>query len=199
MTWLCLLFVLDLITLKLMRMKQYLLLYKNVTILKQSKFINTVLIVIMFLLCRIPLCTEPLLINGKYIGAHVGPTFQYGEYISAVCQPGYRLSGPITRRCIGVNGTVWSGNEPECIKGISCNMMIKLIWSSSFAFIMHAVCDNFETSVFDIKNNTLNFNMECDKLNTLKCNHTSGLFEFVPTSNCISSKYNSLTCSIVQS
>ena len=43
MTWLCLLSVLGLITLKLMRMKQYLLLYNNVTILKQSKFINTVL------------------------------------------------------------------------------------------------------------------------------------------------------------
>ena len=66
---------------------------------------------------RIPLCAEPNLANGKYIGAHPGSNFQYGEYIYAICQPGYRLSGPIIRRCIGMNGTVWSGDEPVCVKG----------------------------------------------------------------------------------
>lgn len=66
---------------------------------------------------RIPQCTKPFIANGKYEGAHQGPNYQLGEYISAVCLPGYRLEGPITRRCLGVNGR-WSEKDSMCVKGI---------------------------------------------------------------------------------
>lgn len=69
-------------------------------------------------ICRILQCTEPFIENGKYIGAHQGPNYQFGEYISAMCLPGYRLEGPITRRCLGIDGPDhWSEKDSVCVKG----------------------------------------------------------------------------------
>lgn len=66
--------------------------------------------------CRILLCTKPSLENGDYEGSHEGPDYQLGEYISAVCLPGYSLSGSqIRRRCAGEDD--WSGEDLECIRG----------------------------------------------------------------------------------
>lgn len=53
--------------------------------------------------------------NGGYEGFHEGPEYQFGEYIFAVCQPGYALEGGIRRRCNGDDG--WSGEDPKCNQG----------------------------------------------------------------------------------
>ena len=64
---------------------------------------------------RVPLCQEPQLFHGKYFGNHNGPLFQLGEYIYALCQPGYLLEGQITRQCIDEQS--WSGEAPRCTEG----------------------------------------------------------------------------------
>ncbi len=65
---------------------------------------------------RIPLCREPFLAKGVYIGPHDGPLYRYYETIDAVCQPGYKLVGQISRTCI--RDGQWSGIAPTCLKGI---------------------------------------------------------------------------------
>ena len=52
-------------------------------------------------------------------------------------------------------------------------------------YFQYTVCQNFEASYFDYVNNILEFNMSCNSMNALKCNHTSGLFELMRTSECI--------------
>lgn len=65
--------------------------------------------------CSIPTCQEPSISNGIYAGVHDGPIFQKGETIHAICEPGYRLEGPIFRYCVGENE--WLGSEPLCVRG----------------------------------------------------------------------------------
>ena len=69
---------------------------------------------------RIPLCSKPSFENGYYESSRDGSEYQQGEYVLAVCLPGYRLQGTtIRRQCIGVDGRYhWSGNDPECVRGI---------------------------------------------------------------------------------
>lgn len=117
-----------------------------------------------------------------------------GEYISAVCLPGYRLEGThIRRRCLGSNSTdQWSGVEPRCIRGkqIICPLLM------TYTAVL-IVCEPYAnptdpcmSPVADLINNLVEFKCS-DSCSTscqttyLRCNHTSLQFEVVDFSPCV--------------
>jgi hypothetical protein len=128
-----------------------------------------------------PLCTEPSLSNGKYVGDHDGPTYQYAEHITALCNPGYWLEGSISRICIAEE--TWSGEDPKCV--LACDDLAKHI-------------PNCAEPVYDFEQGTVTF--ECQSgcvpsgMNLpLRCNPLTKNFEGTSTFKCI--KDNS-TCEL---
>jgi len=48
-------------------------------------------------------------------GQRLGSSYWTGESVTFICHPGYRLIGPVVRRCLPSGN--WSGVQPSCIFG----------------------------------------------------------------------------------
>jgi len=75
-------------------------------------------------------CETPTIANGQFTSTGYNvwlggqSTFLYNHAITVVCDNGYYLTQPATRRCVALN--TWSGTDPEC-RRITCRSPIRFI------------------------------------------------------------------------